>query len=223
MLRELRELPGVKKVFVRSGVRYDYLLLDKDDTFLRELVTHHISGQLKIAPEHVSDRVLKLMNKPPHSVYERFLQKYEAMNKKLGMKQYTVPYLMSSHPGCTLDDAIELAQYLKKSGHKPEQVQDFYPTPGTASTCMFYTGLNPFTMEQVYVPRTSEEKAMQRALMQCHLRWNWPLIRKALLKAGREDLIGTDRECLVPPQQGEPSRKTPKTRKNAIDKHPHSR
>ncbi|HRX58460.1 MAG TPA: YgiQ family radical SAM protein [Eubacteriales bacterium] len=190
LLKKLRALPGVKKVFVRSGVRYDYALLDRDDAFLRELISHHISGQLKVAPEHVSDRVLRYMNKPPHAVYERFVQKYEALNKSLGMKQFLVPYLISSHPGSTLDDAIELALYLKKTGHKPEQVQDFYPTPGTASTCMFYTGLDPKTMRPVYVPKSREEKAMQRALMQCHVRKNWPLIRKALKKAGRDDLIG---------------------------------
>jgi len=190
LLKKLRALPGVKKVFVRSGVRYDYALLDRDDAFLRELISHHISGQLKVAPEHVSDRVLRYMNKPPHAVYERFVQKYEALNRSLGMKQFLVPYLISSHPGSTLDDAIELALYLKKTGHKPEQVQDFYPTPGTASTCMFYTGLDPKTMRPVYVPKSREEKAMQRALMQCHVRKNWPLIRKALKKAGRDDLIG---------------------------------
>lgn len=199
LLQELRRLPDVKKVFVRSGVRYDYALLDKDDTFLRELIMHHISGQLKVAPEHVSDRVLKYMNKPPHAVYERFVQKFEALNKSLGKKQFLVPYLISSHPGATPDDAIALAQYLKKTGHRPEQVQDFYPTPGTASTCMYYTGLDPFTMQPVYVAKSREEKAMQRALMQCHVRRNWPLIRKALRQAGREDLIGSGRDCLVPP------------------------
>ncbi len=199
LLKELRQIPGIKKVFVRSGVRYDYALLDRDDSFLRELIEHHISGQLKVAPEHVSDRVLQYMNKPPHSVYERFVQKYEAINKSLGMKQFLVPYLISSHPGATLNDAIELAQYLKKSGHRPEQVQDFYPTPGTASTCMYYTGLDPFTMEPVYVAKSREEKAMQRALMQCHIRKNWPLIRKALRQAERDDLIGNGGGCLVPP------------------------
>ncbi len=199
LLRKLRELPHVKKVFVRSGVRYDYAMLDRDDTFLRELIEHHVSGQLKVAPEHVSDRVLKYMNKPPHAVYERFVQKYEAINKSLGLKQYLVPYLISSHPGSNIHDAIELAQYLKRTGHKPEQVQDFYPTPGTASTCMYYTGLDPFTMQAVYVAKTREEKAMQRALMQCHIRRNWPLIRKALRSADREDLIGSGKSCLVPP------------------------
>lgn len=199
LLRKLRALDGVKKVFVRSGVRYDYALLDRDDTFLKELIEHHVSGQLKVAPEHVSDRVLKYMNKPPHAVYERFVQKFEAINQRLGVKQYLVPYLISSHPGANLHDAIELAQYLKRINHKPEQVQDFYPTPGTASTCMYYTELDPSTMKPVYVARTHEEKVMQRALLQCHIRRNWPLIRKALRLADREDLIGTGKGCLVPP------------------------
>ena len=199
LLRKLRSVPGVRKVFVRSGVRYDYALLDLDDTFLRELIEHHVSGQLKVAPEHVSDRVLKYMNKPPHAVYERFVQKFDAINQNLGLKQYLVPYLISSHPGATIHDAIELAQYLKRINHKPEQVQDFYPTPGTASTCMYHTGLDPLTMQPVYVAKTREEKAMQRALLQCHIRRNWPLIRKALRLADREDLIGTGKGCLVPP------------------------
>ncbi len=198
LLRKLRSLPRVKKVFVRSGVRYDYAMLDRDDAFLRELIEHHVSGQLKVAPEHVSDRVLKYMNKPPHAVYERFVQKYEAINKSLGMKQYLVPYLISSHPGATMHDAIELAQYLKRTGHRPEQVQDFYPTPGTASTCMYHTGLDPATMQPVYVAKSREEKAMQRALLQCHIRKNEPLIRKALRAADREDLIGPGKNCLVP-------------------------
>lgn len=204
LLRKLRELPRVKKVFVRSGVRYDYAMLDRDDTFLHELIEHHISGQLKVAPEHVSDRVLKYMNKPPHAVYERFVQKYEAINKSLGMRQYLVPYLISSHPGSNIHDAIELAQYLKEKNYRPEQVQDFYPTPGTASTCMYHTGLDPFTMQPVYVAKTREEKAMQRALMQCHIRRNWPLIRKALRQADREDLIGSGKNCLVPPDRLSP-------------------
>lgn len=204
LLRKLRELPHVRKVFVRSGVRYDYALLDRDDTFLRELIEHHVSGQLKVAPEHVSDRVLKYMNKPPHAVYERFVQKFEALNKGLGLRQYLVPYLISSHPGSNIHDAIELAQYLKESGHKPEQVQDFYPTPGTASTCMYYTELDPFTMQPVYVAKSHEEKAMQRALLQCFIRRNWPLIRKALRQADREDLIGNGKNCLVPPDFNSP-------------------
>ena len=198
LLQKMRAVPGVRKVFIRSGVRFDYLLLDKDNAFLDELCRYHISGQLKVAPEHVSDRVLRAMNKPPHEIYERFLQRFEAANKRAGMRQFVVPYLISSHPGSTLDDAIELALYLKKINHRPEQVQDFYPTPGTPSTCMHYTGLDPYTMEPVYVPRTPEEKAMQRALMQYFLRRNFPLVRKALRQAGRDDLIGSDRGCLVP-------------------------
>ncbi len=204
LLRKLRSLPDIKKVFVRSGVRYDYALLDRDDSFLRELIEHHVSGQLKVAPEHVSDRVLRYMNKPPHDVYERFVQKYEAINKSLGLKQFLVPYLISSHPGSTLQDAIELALYLKKTGQRPEQVQDFYPTPGTASTCMYYTGLDPVTMQPVYVAKSREEKGMQRALLQCHVRRNWPLIRKALRMADREDLIGSGKGCLVPPDARSP-------------------
>ena len=204
LLRKLRSLPRVKKVFVRSGVRYDYAMLDRDDTFLRELIEHHVSGQLKVAPEHVSDRVLQYMNKPPHAVYERFVQKFEAINKSLGKRQYLVPYLISSHPGCGIHDAIALAQYLKEKNYRPEQVQDFYPTPGTASTCMYHTGLNPATMQPVYVAKTREEKAMQRALMQCHIRRNWPLIRKALRSADREDLIGSGKNSLVPPDHLSP-------------------
>lgn len=211
LLRKLREIPQVKRVFVRSGIRYDYALLDRDDTFLRELIEHHVSGQLKVAPEHVSDRVLKYMNKPPHAVYERFVQKFEAINKSLGLRQYLVPYLISSHPGSNLHDAIELAQYLKQTGHKPEQVQDFYPTPGTASTCMYYTGLDPVTMQPVYVAKTHEEKAMQRALLQCFIRRNWPLIRKALRQADREDLIGNGKSCLVPPDFNSPEAARPGT------------
>ncbi|MBQ5821441.1 MAG: YgiQ family radical SAM protein, partial [Clostridia bacterium] len=189
ILRTLRKLPKVKKVFVRSGIRYDYLMLDKDDTFFRDLVQHHISGQLKVAPEHCSDRVLKHMGKPPFRYYKAFTDKYHALNKEYGKNQYLVPYLMSSHPGCTLKDAIELALYLKKINYHPEQVQDFYPTPGTVSTCMFYTGLDPFTMQPVYVPRTSKEKAYQRALLQYHMPQNRALVREALIKAGRQDLI----------------------------------
>lgn len=189
ILKTLRNLPKVKKVFVRSGIRYDYLMLDKDDSFFRDLVQHHISGQLKVAPEHCSDRVLKYMGKPPFKAYQAFYDKYHALNKEYGKKQFLVPYLMSSHPGCTLKDAIELALYLKKINYHPEQVQDFYPTPGTVSTCMFYTGLDPFTMQPVYVPRTAKEKAYQRALLQYHQPQNRALVREALLKAGRPDLI----------------------------------
>lgn len=201
LLRKLRELPRVKKVFVRSGVRYDYAMMDRDDTFLRELIEHHVSGQLKVAPEHVSDRVLKYMNKPPHAVYERFVQKYEAINKSLGMRQYLVPYLISSHPGSNIHDAIELAQYLKEKNYRPEQVQDFYPTPGTASTCMYYTGLDPATMQPVFVAKTREEKAMQRALMQYFMPAYAPLAREALRKADREDLIGFGKNALLAPRE----------------------
>ncbi len=189
ILRTLRELPKVKKVFVRSGIRYDYLMLDKDDSFFRDLVQHHVSGQLKVAPEHCSDRVLNYMGKPPFRYYKAFTDKYHQLNKEYNKKQFLVPYLMSSHPGCTLKDAIELALYLKKINYHPEQVQDFYPTPGTVSTCMFYTGLDPFTMKAVYVPRTSKEKAYQRALLQYHMPQNRGLVREALIKAGRQDLI----------------------------------
>ena len=198
LLKKLRALPGVKKVFVRSGIRYDYLMFDRDDTFMRELIRHHVSGQLKVAPEHISDNVLRLMGKPAGGLYDRFCDKYRRLNEKLGMEQYIVPYFMSSHPGSTLDSAIELALYLKRTGQRPEQVQDFYPTPGTLSTCMFHTGLDPRDMQPVYVPRDPAEKAMQRALMQYFLPYYRDTARKALIKAGREDLIGSGRECLVP-------------------------
>ena len=195
----LRALPGIKKVFVRSGIRFDYLLCDKDDRFFRELVKYHISGQLKVAPEHVSDRVLACMGKPPHRVYQEFAKKYQRLNREEGMNQYLVPYLMSSHPGCTMKDAVELACYLHSIGHMPEQVQDFYPTPSTVSTCMYYTGLDPRTMEKVYVPRDPHEKAMQRALMQYRRPENRALVEEALRAAGREDLIGYGKECLIRP------------------------
>lgn len=203
LLRKLRKLPGIKRVFIRSGIRYDYLMYDKDDTFFKELVKYHVSGQLKVAPEHIDDSVLELMGKPGGELYERFVRKYEQINKNLGMKQYLVPYLMSSHPGSTLNSAIALAEYLKRSGQRPEQVQDFYPTPGTLSTCMFYTGLDPRTMKPVYVPKTAEEKAMQRALMQFFIPKNRPLVRKALRLAERDDLIGNGKNCLVPDENAE--------------------
>ncbi|MCR5610488.1 MAG: YgiQ family radical SAM protein [Clostridiales bacterium] len=201
LLKKLRELPGVKKVFVRSGIRYDYLMFDKDDTFMRELIKHHVSGQLKVAPEHISDGVLRLMGKPAGGLYDRFCLKYARINKQLGMEQYIVPYFMSSHPGSTLDSAVELAEYLKKTGQRPEQVQDFYPTPGTLSTCMFYTGLDPRDMTLVYVPKDPAEKAMQRALMQYFMPYYRNTARKALQKAGREDLIGFGKDALVPPER----------------------
>lgn len=199
LLRKIRAIPGIKKVFIRSGIRYDYLINDKNDEFFKELVEHHISGQLKVAPEHISENVLKYMGKPGKDVYNRFCDKFYAINEKLGKKQFLVPYLMSSHPGSTLHDAIELALYIKKHNLHPEQVQDFYPTPFTISTCMFYTGLDPFTMKEVYVARDPEEKRMQRALLQFRNPDNIPLVIKALKKAGREDLIGYDKDCLVRP------------------------
>ena len=201
LLRKLRRLPNVKKVFIRSGIRYDYLVKDKDDIFFKELCEHHISGQLKVAPEHISNRVLALMGKPENSVYEEFQTKYKKMNEKLGKNQFVVPYLISSHPGSTLGEAIKLAEYLRDLGYMPEQVQDFYPTPSTISTCMYYTGLDPRTMEEVYVPRSSHEKAMQRALIQYRNPKNYSLVVEALTKAGRTDLIGFDKKCLVRPRQ----------------------
>ena len=205
LLRKLRKIPGVKKVFVRSGIRFDYLLADKKDTFLRELVQYHISGQLKVAPEHVADAVLCRMGKPKNAVYNRFVEKYFALNRQYGMNQFLVPYLMSSHPGSTMKEAVELAEYIRDMGYNPEQVQDFYPTPSTLSTVMYYTGLDPRTMERVYVPTDPHEKAMQRALIQYRDPKNYYLVREALLKAHREDLIGSGAKCLiraVPPKSG---------------------
>ncbi len=201
LLRKLRDIPEVKKVFIRSGIRYDYLMLDKNDDFFRELCEHHVSGQLKVAPEHVVDRVLEKMGKPGRKVYDAFVKKFYEINKELGKEQYLVPYLISSHPGSDLKAAVELAEYLKKTHYTPEQVQDFYPTPGTLSTCMFYTSLDPRTMKKVYVPATPKEKSMQRALLQFRRKENQQLVREALRLAGREDLIGYGRECLVRPEQ----------------------
>ncbi|HAV90861.1 MAG TPA: YgiQ family radical SAM protein [Eubacterium sp.] len=201
LLRKLRKIPKVKKVFVRSGIRFDYLMADKDDTFLKELVENHISGQLKVAPEHICDNVLNLLGKPSNNVYEGFVKKYEQMNKKLGKKQFLVPYLMSSHPGSTLENAIELAEYIRDMGYLPEQVQDFYPTPATISTCMYYTGLDPRTMKKVYITSSPHEKAMQRALVQYRKTENYDLVKEALLKCGRNDLIGFDKNCLIPPRK----------------------
>ncbi|SCN26273.1 putative radical SAM protein YgiQ [Clostridium sp. N3C] len=198
LLRRVRKLPGIKKVFVRSGIRYDYLIFDKKDEFFKELCQHHISGQLKVAPEHISDKVLKQMGKPSRDVYDKFVDKYFNINKKLGKKQFLVPYLMSSHPGSDLNAAIDLALYIKDMGYTPEQVQDFYPTPGSLSTTMYYTGINPMTGEKVYVPKTQEEKDMQRALLQYKLPKNYNLVKKALIMAGREDLIGNHKNCLIP-------------------------
>lgn len=201
ILRTLRKLPKVKKVFVRSGVRFDYAMADKNDTFIRELCEHHISGQLRVAPEHVSDNVLKLMGKPGNEVYTSFVNKCAKVNKSLGKEQYLVPYLMSSHPGSTLKDAIALAEYIRDIGYMPEQVQDFYPTPSTISTCMYYTGVDPRTMEKVYTAKNPREKAMQRALIQYKDPKNYDLVKEALIKEHREDLIGFDKKCLIPPRK----------------------
>ena len=201
LLRKLRALPNVKKVFVRSGIRFDYLMLDQDDTFFRELVEHHISGQLKVAPEHICNAVLSKMGKPENAVYEAFTEKYHRLNQKLGKNQFLVPYLMSSHPGSTLREAVALAEYLRKTGYMPEQVQDFYPTPSTMSTVMYYTGVDPVTMKPVYVCKNPHEKAMQRALIQYRNPKNYELVREALKLAGREDLIGYDKKCLIKPRK----------------------
>ncbi len=200
LLKKLRNLDGVKRVFIRSGIRYDYLMYDKDETFFRELVKHHISGQLKVAPEHISNSVLDKMGKPRRGLYEKFVKKYEEINKQENMDQYLVPYLMSSHPGSNLDSAIELAEYLRDIHHQPKQVQDFYPTPGTLSTAMYYTGLDPRDLSSVYVAKTPKEKAMQRALMQYKNPKNYDLVYEALVNAGRKDLIGYDKKCLIKPK-----------------------
>ncbi len=218
LLQKLRKIPKVKKVFVRSGIRFDYLMCDKDDSFFTELCKHHISGQLRVAPEHISDNVLKYMGKPSHEVYKKFLSKFEAVNKKLGKEQYAVPYLMSSHPGSTLKDAIKLAEYLNKNRLSPEQVQDFYPTPGSISTCMYYTGLDPRTMNQVYVAKDYKEKQMQRALLQFRDPKNYNLILNALTKAKRLDLVGFGPECLIKPIKGENKNGNNLKRKNSICK-----
>ena len=203
LLRELREIPKVKKVFIRSGIRFDYVVADKDDTFLEELCRYHVSGQLKVAPEHVSDDVLTLMGKPENSVYQEFVKKYNKMNQKIHKEQYLVPYLMSSHPGSTMKDAVELAEHIRDLGYMPEQVQDFYPTPSTISTCMYYTGVDPRTMKPVYVPKNPHEKAMQRALIQYRDPKNYDLVMEALKKAHRMDLVGFDKHCLIRPRKFE--------------------
>ena len=208
LLRKLRALPKVKKVFIRSGIRFDYVLADKSDAFLKELCQYHVSGQLKVAPEHVSDRVLKYMGKPENAVYKRFTQRYKAMNEKLGLKQYLVPYLMSSHPGSQLTDAVEMAEHLRDLGYMPEQVQDFYPTPSTISTCMYYTGIDPRTGESVYIPKDPHEKAMQRALIQYRDPKLYDLVKEALIKCGRQDLIGFGKECLIAPRNIKQGRNT---------------
>ena len=189
VLRAVREIDGVKKVFIRSGIRYDYMLADRDDSFMNELCRHHVSGVLKVAPEHISDRVLKNMRKPSKYVFEKFSEKYRAVNRRLGKKQYMIPYFISSHPGSTLEDAVELALYMKKTGFVPDQVQDFYPTPGTLATCMYYTEMDPFTMKKIYVAKTEQEKRMQRALLHFNKKENRSLVKKALIEAGREDLM----------------------------------
>lgn len=219
LLRELRDLPGVKKVFIRSGIRFDYAMADSDDTFLRELCKYHVSGQLKVAPEHVSDAVLSVMGKPSRAVYDGFVKKYQQINKELGKDQYLVPYLMSSHPGSTLKEAVELAEYCRDLGYNPEQVQDFYPTPSTMSTCMYYTGVDPRTMKKIYTPKSAHEKAMQRALIQYRNPANYDLVKEALEKAGRSDLIGFGPKCLIRPRKQQNS-----THQGSYDKHnPHTR
>lgn len=201
LLRKLRKIPGVKKVFIRSGIRFDYVLADEDDTFMKELCKYHISGQLRVAPEHVADKVLRMMGKPANAVYKEFTGKFYHINRELGMEQYLVPYLMSSHPGSGLKEAVVLAEYIRDLGYMPEQVQDFYPTPSTISTCMYYTGVDPRTMEKVYIPSNPHEKAMQRALIQYRRPENYELVKEALIKAGRQDLIGFGEKCLIPPRK----------------------
>ncbi len=216
LLRKLRSLPKVKKVFIRSGIRFDYVMADKDPAFLKELVNHHISGQLRVAPEHVSEQVLRYMGKPSHPVYEKFLQAFERCNRAAGREQYAVPYFMSSHPGCGLKEAVELAEYIRDMGFNPEQVQDFYPTPATLSTCMYYTGLDPRTMKPVRVPRSPHEKAMQRALIQYRNPANYALVEEALTRAGRRDLIGWGDRCLIRP--GKPKQEKGKEEKKKTGK-----
>ena len=213
LLRSLREIEGIKKVFIRSGIRYDYILKDPDDSFFKELVRYHVSGQLRVAPEHCSNAVLDQMGKPHIEAYRRFQKMYEEETKRFGKEQYLVPYLMSSHPGSTLSDAIALAKFLKEAHIHPDQVQDFYPTPGTVSTCIYHTGINPMTGETVYVPKTPDEKAMQRALLQYYKPENREIVRKALIKAGRRDLIGNGPDCLIPDNKRKTASGTPTARK----------
>ena len=226
LLRKLRDVSGVKKVFIRSGIRFDYVNADTSPAFLDELAKYHVSGQLRVAPEHVSDEVLYYMGKPEHAVYQQFLKKFEKANAKSGKKQYVVPYLMSSHPGCTLKEAVKLAEYVRDMGFTPEQVQDFYPTPSTMSTCMYYTGIDPRTGKKVYVPKTTKEKAMQRALLQYKNSENCDLVKEALLLAGRKDLIGFDKKCLIRPRgmaKKEQSTKKPVTKKKKSIRNVHKR
>lgn len=217
LLREMKAIPGVKKIFVRSGIRFDYLMADSDRSFFKELVKDHVSGQLRVAPEHVSDQVLSCMGKPKHAVYQGFLREFDKITKACHKEQYAIPYFMSSHPGCGLKEAVELAEYIRDLGYTPEQVQDFYPTPATVSTCMYYTGLNPLTMEPVYVPQNPHEKAMQRALIQFKDHKNYDLVKEALCKAGRTDLIGFGKECLIPPRKIV-GKKSSSQRKNTDEK-----
>lgn len=219
LLRKLRVLPNVKKVFVRSGIRFDYVMADADETFLKELCEHHISGQLKVAPEHIADQVLRKMGKPENAVYKKFAMRYKEINDEIGKKQFLVPYLMSSHPGSTLKEAIKLAEYLRDLGYMPEQVQDFYPTPSTISTCMYYTGLDPRTMEKVYVPTNPHEKAMQRALIQYRNPKNYELVVEALTITKRTDLIGFDKKCLIRPRRGEQGYTNTKSGSKQGDRH----
>lgn len=207
LLRKLRDIPKVKKVFVRSGLRYDYIMADKKDTFFKELIEHHVSGQLKVAPEHIAPEVLHYMGKPAGKTFDEFCKKFYRINEQLGKKQYIIPYLMSSHPGSTLKSAVKLAEYLRDIHYQPEQVQDFYPTPGTLSTTMFYTGIDPFTMKEVYIPKTRQEKAMQRALLQYRNPKKYDLVYEALVLAGREDLIGYESKCLIRPKEKKENRK----------------
>ena len=219
LLRKIRKVKGIKKVFIRSGIRFDYLIEDKDDEFFKELVTHHISGQLKVAPEHCSAQVLSAMGKPEIETYIRFKKRFYELTKSINKEQFLVPYLMSSHPGSTIKDAIELSLFLKKEGLRPEQVQDFYPTPGTVSTCMYYTGLDPFTMKEIYTAKTPEEKAEQRALLQYFLPQNREIVLRALKKCGRTDLIGNGKNCLV--SDNKPNNLKPTNRKKSVIRNKH--
>lgn len=215
LLRAVRNINGVKKVFVRSGIRYDFVMAEKNDRFIKELIKHHVSGQLKVAPEHISERVLDYMQKPAGKTYDKFRKKFFEINEKMGLKQYLIPYLMSSHPGCELDDAVELAEFLRDTHYQPEQVQDFYPTPGTLSTAMFYTGLNPLDMKPVYIPKDRHEKAMQRALLQFSNPKNYDLVHEALERTNREDLIGYGPKCLIKPRKGDWSYDESRDRRNS--------
>ena len=219
LLRKVRNIPKVKKVFVRSGIRFDYLMADPDKTFLNELVKYHVSGQLRVAPEHVSDEVLKFMGKPRHEVYEGFLKEYEKANARTGKQQYAVPYFMSSHPGCTMKEAVKLAEYVRDLGFTPEQVQDFYPTPSTLSTCMYYTGIHPLTGEKVYVPKNPHEKAIQRALMQYKNPENRELVLEGLKMTGRTDLVGFGPKCLIRPRELHKKAKKTQTRSSAHERY----